>query len=298
MMAPRVLLSLLLNIALASVVLAQGVTPVNPVRANGANLFPAPFASADAIAAQTATFIHGGSFGWNGTGWDRLQVDGSKNLKVLINAAIPTGANTIGGVNLTQYTPVSGRLPVDGSGVTQPVSGTITANQGGTWNIGTVSTLPALPANQSVNVAQINGVTPLMGNGVTGTGSQRVTIASDNTAFTVNAAQSGTWTVQPGNTANTTPWLVQEQVSSALLAGQQSVTASAVALATNTTKEVCVKALLANTINVYVGPSGVTTSTGLELGPGDSYCTRVTNTNALFVIASTTGAGISWAARN
>lgn len=43
----------------------------------------------------------------------------------------------------------------------------------------------ALPANQSVNVSQINAVTPLMGNGVTGTGSQRVTIASDNTAFQV-----------------------------------------------------------------------------------------------------------------
>lgn len=43
----------------------------------------------------------------------------------------------------------------------------------------------ALPANQSVNNAQINGVTPLMGNGVTGTGSQRVTIASDNTPFHV-----------------------------------------------------------------------------------------------------------------
>lgn len=68
----------------------------------------------------------------------------------------------------------------------------------------------ALAANQSVNEAQINGVTPLMGNGVTGTGSQRVTIASDNTAFSVNAAstQSGTWTVQPGNTANTTAWLM------------------------------------------------------------------------------------------
>ena len=45
----------------------------------------------------------------------------------------------------------------------------------------------------NVNVAQINGVTPLMGNGVTGTGSPRVTIASDNTAFAVNAtAQAGT----------------------------------------------------------------------------------------------------------
>lgn len=64
-------------------------------------------------------------------------------------------------------------------------------------------------ANSSVNVAQINGVTPLMGNGVTGTGSPRVTIASDNTAFSVNSVQSGTWTVQPGNSANTTAWLVQ-----------------------------------------------------------------------------------------
>lgn len=48
---------------------------------------------------------------------------------------------------------------------------------------GTVPISGALTANQSVNIAQINGVTPLMGNGVTGTGSQRVTIASDNTAF-------------------------------------------------------------------------------------------------------------------
>lgn len=69
------------------------------------------------------------------------------------------------------------------------------ATQSGTWNIGTVTTLPALPANQSTNVAQLNAVTPLMGNGVTGTGSLRVTVASDNTAFSVNAAQSGTWNV-------------------------------------------------------------------------------------------------------
>lgn len=48
----------------------------------------------------------------------------------------------------------------------------------------------ALPANQSVNVSQINGVTPLMGNGTTGTGSLRVTIASDNTAFSVNSTLS------------------------------------------------------------------------------------------------------------
>jgi len=49
----------------------------------------------------------------------------------------------------------------------------------------------ALAANQSVNVAQMNGVTTTMGNGVAGTGVQRVAIASDNTAFSVNAATQG-----------------------------------------------------------------------------------------------------------
>lgn len=41
----------------------------------------------------------------------------------------------------------------------------------------------ALSANQSTNVAQINGVAPLMGAGVTGTGSPRVTIVSDQVAI-------------------------------------------------------------------------------------------------------------------
>lgn len=137
---------------------------------------------------------------------------------------------------------------------------------------------------------------------VTVTGSVAVTgtfwQATQPVSGTVSANQAGTWTVQPGNTANTTPWLVNEFPSTGVIAGQQSVTGTATALATNTTKEVCVKALLANTLNVYVGPSGVTTSTGLELGPGDSYCTRVTNTNALFVISSGAGPSVSWAARN
>jgi hypothetical protein len=41
-----------------------------------------------------------------------------------------------------------------------------------------------------VNVKEINAVTPLMGNGVTGTGSQRVTIASDNTPFPIKIDQT------------------------------------------------------------------------------------------------------------
>lgn len=77
-------------------------------------------------------------------------------------------------------------------------------------------------SNVPTNAAQINGVTPLMGNGVTGTGSPRVTIASDNTAFPVNStpltqypATSVAYTASAtGTTAATT----------ATLAGAVSVT--------------------------------------------------------------------------
>lgn len=48
----------------------------------------------------------------------------------------------------------------------------------------------SLAANQSSNVAQINAVAPLMGNGVTGTGSLRVTLASDTSSNT-NAFLTG-----------------------------------------------------------------------------------------------------------
>jgi hypothetical protein len=63
----------------------------------------------------------------------------------------------------------------------------------GTNSIGTVglnagsNVIGALTANQSVNVAQVNGVTPLMGAGNTGTGSPRVTIASDQAAIPVKS---------------------------------------------------------------------------------------------------------------
>lgn len=69
-----------------------------------------------------------------------------------ITNALPVGANVIGKVSIDQTTP-------------------------GTTN------LVALAANQSVNVAQINGVAPSMGNGGSGTGVQRVTLANDSTGI-------------------------------------------------------------------------------------------------------------------
>lgn len=109
----------------------------------------------------------------------------------LIQGAVTTAAPTY---TTAQTSPLSlttaGALRVDGSGVTQPVSGTVTANQGG--------------APWSQNITQFGGVNISTGTGASGTGIPRVTVANDSNIL---ATQSGTWTVQPGNTANTTPWL-------------------------------------------------------------------------------------------
>lgn len=44
------------------------------------------------------------NYGFNGTTWDQLQVDGSKNLKVMINGSVAAGTNLIGKVGLDQTT--------------------------------------------------------------------------------------------------------------------------------------------------------------------------------------------------
>ncbi len=230
----------------------------------------------------------------------------------LIQGAVTTAAPsyTTGQTSPFSLT-LSGLLRVDGSGVTQPVSGTVAATQSGSWS---------LAANQSVNVAQINGVTPLMGNGVTGTGSPRVTIASDNTAFTVNVGtfpdnepvnmaqvagtavsvgngasgtgvqrvtlandstgivnQGGTWTVQPGNTQNTTEWLTKptpRTVSSANNTGTcTSVgTSSTTVLASNASRKAYgFKAPSTNGVVVFCKLGATATTGAVPFEAGSSW---------------------------
>lgn len=106
-------------------------------------------------------------------------------------------------INVPGFDSVRVRSTAVASGTVNVRMSASAANGADGATVGLAGSLPAganiigaLTANQSVNVAQVNGVTTLMGNGVTGTGSQRVTIASDNTAFSVNAAS-----VIPGTTA-------------------------------------------------------------------------------------------------
>lgn len=109
---------------------------------------------------------------------------------------------SVGEINTKTPILVSGRVPVDVGASVLP-TGAATETTLSAINTKTpalvggsvpavlttgAAVIGSLVANQSVNTSQINGVTPLMGNGVTGTGSQRVTIASDNTPFGVIAS--------------------------------------------------------------------------------------------------------------
>jgi hypothetical protein len=77
--------------------------------------------------------------------------------------------------------------------------------------------------------------------------------------------------------------------------GQQAVTATAAALPSGALKNgVIVTGLSTNSISVFIGDASVTTSNGAEIQPGAALSAAVADTSDLYVIASTTGASVSW----
>lgn len=176
--------------ASSDVISVQGITSMTPLKVDGSGVTQ-PVSLTSTTITGTVAVTQSGT-------WNVTNISGTVSLPTGASTAAKQPALGTAGAAAADVISVQGiasmtPLKVDGSGVTQPVSltsttitGTVAVAQSGSWS---------LTANQSVNNSQINGVTPLMGNGVTGTGSQRVTIASDNTAFSVNAIQSGTWSV-------------------------------------------------------------------------------------------------------
>lgn len=246
----------------------------------------------------------------------------TQNVSVV--TALPAGTNAIGHIiadsgsttavtgNVTVIQPTgtnlhavvdSGTITLSG---TSPVSGTVTANQG----------TPNTPANKwPIEIVDSAGVNIAS---VDATGDVQVDV--NNFPATQAVTQSGTWTVQPGNTANTTPWLTTiaqgsnsatVTVSNALKVDGSAVTQpisgtvsldfpsgtlnngveTAVAgsavqiLAANAARE---KLILQNTgnANVRIGTTGVTTTTGFRLTSGATIIFDDPNcpTNAIFAI--------------
>jgi hypothetical protein len=185
-------------------------------------------------------------------------------------------------------------LKVDGSSVTQPVSAASLP-------------LPTGAAQEHTTAGSPSSVRLSDGSGfykaTTPSDTQPVSAASlplPTGASTDRTTAAGPFSVRLSNGSSfitpTTPSDTQPVAfaTGTPFSGQQAVTASAAALPSNAARAVCVKAASSNAISVYIGPSGVSTSTGLELEPGDKVCAPVANSNVLYVVASTTGASVSF----
>lgn len=160
------------------------------------------------------TFNSGSSSSTSATQTTNVSLVGSSAVQLLDS----------GGTNKASIS-AAGAVKVDGSAATQPVSGTVTANIGTTNGLALDASVTGLQVAQgSTTSGQKGGLTlgavttgaptyttaqtsPLS---LTTTGGLRVdgSAVTQPVSGTVAATQSGTWTVQPGNTANTTAWLV------------------------------------------------------------------------------------------
>lgn len=170
---------------------------------------------------------------------DRLPaaLGGSGGVKVEqqgpVTVAQPTASNLK--VDLSDTAANATAIKVDGTGGSFPVSGTVTANQGGTWDIRNISGTVSLPTGAATSTKQSDGsqktqivdgsgnvagmtsnavdVNIKSGNPTTITATQG-TASNLKVAATLDAETTKViGTVNPGNTANTTPWLVTQSVA-------------------------------------------------------------------------------------
>lgn len=152
-------------------------------------------------------------------------VGDATNLAVRINCI--TGCSGGAAATFGAAIPASGTAAGFSDGTNTQMARVADMDSGAGTQYGQVVTLRRTASGGSVEML---GAT-------TAANSLPVTIASDQAAFSVNAIQSGTWTVQPGNTANTTAWLVrQERSTSATVANVASSATNVTCLASNASR--------------------------------------------------------------
>lgn len=208
------------------------------------NMVPLSVDTSGALRITGSISASNASIGSNGAAipTSSTQIGGSDgtNLQALRVFDTDTGAGTqyLLGINLrlsasggsVEFGTATNPIRIDPTGTTtQPVSGTVTANAG-TGNFTVVQATAANLRSQTASESATGSATPatagLSGGAVTTAAPTYTTgnlgalslttgglLRVDGSGVTqpisgtVAATQSGTWTVQPGNTANTTPWL-------------------------------------------------------------------------------------------
>jgi hypothetical protein len=130
-------------------------------------------------------------------------------------------------------------------------------------------------------------------------GVQYVMAVNEDGSAVGSVAQSGTWTVQPGNTANTTAWLVRMDEAKHACNDQSQVTS--VKISTATSGNVELVAISGSTI-VYVCGFDVVSQADVSVqfvsGTGTACATGETDKTGLYPLVAASGAGLRGLARS
>lgn len=208
--------------------------------------------------------------------------------------------NTDGSINITDN---GGSLTVDGTvAATQSGSWTVAATQSGTWTTGRTWNL----ASGSDSVTAIQGTSPWV-TSATQSGTWTVGLSEDHNYGTVGAATLRT-AAQIGNASGAADFgagSTSAQTLRVALASDTSISTSDAALANTsvaaaaqsvTTTAAALSSPLANrkylflqnrgSSSIFVGPSGVTSSSGLEIGKGSTLEARIGAAVALYAVAA------------
>lgn len=150
--------------------------------------------------AAAPTHPTGNALEYNNAGtWQTVDSTHGLPSQVLSLPALPAGSNAIGAVTANAGTNLN--------------TSALALETGG--NLATIAGAVASSKMQN-NLAQVGGTTTDTNSGNKSAGTLRVVLATDQPTMS-NAqpvSQNGTWTVQPGNTPNTTAWLMQDVVAS------------------------------------------------------------------------------------
>jgi hypothetical protein len=195
--------------------LVVAISPNNTVPVSLASVPSHPVTNAGTFAVQVTSAP---TTAVTGTFWQTTQP-----VSLAALPALATGSNAIGSITNTSFASTQSGTWTVQPGNTANTTPWLIRPSDGTNSVAIKAASTAAAAADPALVVAIspNNTVPVSlasvpSHAVTNAGTFAVQVTSaPSTAvtnagtFAVQAAQSGTWTVQPGNTANTTPWLVK-----------------------------------------------------------------------------------------
>lgn len=115
--------------------------------------------------------------------------------------------------------------------------------------------------------------------------------ATQSGSWSVSAAQSGSWTVAATQSGS---WQVRPVVGSSITAGTVTVSTTSTQILASSSTRKSVALTNNGSTNVWVGPSGLSLSTGLKIPPGATAVIDAAPAAAIYGIADTSSASVAY----